>query len=158
MPYIFSDPFERESLWYPLVKYIRAALLDFYMRGGTACITAKTAGEAAFTAIERGQAGTCYPIDQETLTWSQMLNRIAHADGRTVRVVTLPSWAIKLGMFGVFRVHKLQGKENGFDLRDFTAMQIAETFLDPEQSLKALGYEMDDLEEAFNASVASGEL
>jgi dihydroflavonol-4-reductase len=153
LPYIFGDPLWRKPLWCPLVKYMRTAPLIFYMRGGSACITAKTVGKAAFNAIERGHASTCLPIGQENLTWTQLLIRLALADRRMIRVVTLPSWAIKLGMFGILLIHKLQGKEAGLNLRYFAQLQTAETFLDLESSQKALGYELDDLDESFKETV-----
>jgi nucleoside-diphosphate-sugar epimerase len=155
LPYIFGDPLGRKPLWYPLVMYIRAAPLVFYMRGGTACITAKTVGKAAFSAIERGLASACYPIGQENLTWTQMLTRLARADGLTVRVVMLPSWIIKTGMFGVLLIHKLQGKEGGLNLRYFAQLQTAEAFLDPHPSQEALGYQTGGLDEAFQETVAA---
>ena len=155
LPYIFGDPLGRKSLWYPLVKYIRVAPLVFYMHGGTACITAKTVGKAAFSVIERGHAGTCYPIGQENLTWTQMLTRLAYADGRKVRVVRLPSWAIHLGMLRVLLNHKLQKKEAGLHLRYFAQLQAAETFLDPQPSQEVLGYQTSGLDVAFQETVAA---
>lgn len=153
LPYIFGDSLWRKPLWYPLVKYIRSAPLVFYMHGGTACISSKTVARAAFSAMERGHAGTCYPIGQENLTWTQLLTRLARSDGRTVRVVKLPSWLINFGMLGVLLSHKLQGKEAGLNLRYFAQLQTAETFLDPQPSKDALGYQTSDLDEAFQETV-----
>ncbi|MFA5872837.1 MAG: hypothetical protein WC832_02625 [Anaerolineales bacterium] len=45
------------------------------MKGGTACISTRIVGRAIVAAVERGQAGKCYPIGQENLTWTQMLSR-----------------------------------------------------------------------------------
>ncbi len=155
LPYIFGAmPIPGwKPLWMPLVKYMRSSPVIFYMKGGTACISARTVGRAIVAAVERGEVGKCYPIGQENLTWTQMLSRLAAADGRRVRVVALPAWVIKLGMLGVLLVHKLHGKEGGLNLRYFAPLQIAETFLDPEPSRKALGYELDDLDEAFRETV-----
>lgn len=153
LPYVFGDPLGRKPLWYPLVKYIRAAPLAFYMRGGTACITAKMVGKAAFGVIEHGHGSTCYPIGQENLIWDQMLTRLARADGRTVRVVSLPSWVIKISMLGIWLIHKLQMREGGLNLRYFSALQTAETFIDPEPSRNALGYELDNLDVSFRETV-----
>ena len=155
LPYIFGDPLGRKSLWYPLVKYVRAAPLVFYMHGGTACITAKTVGKAAFSVIERGHASTFYPIGQENLTWTQILTRLAYAGGRKVRVVRLPSWVIHLGMLGVLLIHKLQKKEAGLNLRYFAQLQAAETFLDPQPSQEVLGYQIGGLDVAFQETVAA---
>jgi nucleoside-diphosphate-sugar epimerase len=153
LPYIFGDLLGRKPLWYPLVKYIRAAPLVFYMCAGTASITAKTVGKAAFSVIERGHASTCYPIGQENLTWTHMLTRLARADGRMIRVVRLPSWFINIGMFGVLLIQKLQRKEGGLNLSHFVQLQTAETYLDPQPSQKALGDQTGGLDEAFQETV-----
>jgi nucleoside-diphosphate-sugar epimerase len=142
-----------KPLWTPLVKYIRSSKSLYYMKGGTACISAETVGRAVFGAVERGEAGKGYPVGQENLTWAEMLTRLATADERQVRVVTLPVWVAKLGMFGVLLSHQLQGKEGGLNLRYFTPLQTAETFLDPTPSQKALDYEPGSLDEAFQETV-----
>jgi hypothetical protein len=49
--------------------------------------------------------------------------------------------------------HQLQGKEGGLNLRYFAVLQTAETFLNPEPSQEALGYEPGDLENAFRQTV-----
>lgn len=142
-----------KPLWKPLIKYIRASPLLLYMRGGTACVSAETVGKAAFGAIEHGLPGEYYPLGQENLTWTQMLNRLARADGRKARVVTLPSWIINLGMHGVWLVHALQGKESGLNPRHFTMLQNAETFIDPQPTQKSLDYQTGNLDKAFQETV-----
>ena len=153
LPYIFGDTLGRKPLWYPLVKYIRSSRVLFYMKGGSACITAETVGQAVIGAIERGQAGKCYPIGDENLTWPELLTRLAAADGRRIKVLTLPTWLIKLGLYGLWLVHQIQGKESGLDSRYFASLQTAETFLDPLPSKQALGYETGGLDKAFQKTV-----
>jgi hypothetical protein len=82
-----------------------------------------------------------------------MLTRLARAGGRTIRVITLPSWVIKIGMFVVMIAHKLQGRESGLNLRYFAQLQTAKTFIDPQSSKEALGYQTDYLDEAFQETV-----
>jgi nucleoside-diphosphate-sugar epimerase len=155
LPYIFGSlPIPGwKPLWTPLVRYLRFSRLIFYMKGGTACISARTAGRAIAAAIERGEAGERYPIGQENLTWAEMLERLARADGRRVRVVALPVWLVRLGLMGLWLRHELQGKEAGLDPRHFAQVQTAETFLDARASQSALGFESADLDEAFAATV-----
>ena len=155
LPYIFGGmPVSGwKPLWAPLVKYTRSARTIFYMQGGSACITVKTAGQAVVGALEHGEAGKCYPICDENLTWSELLTRLAAADGRQVRVVSLPTWLIKIGLNGLWLVHQLLGREAGLDPRYFAPMQTAETFLDPAPSAKVLGYKPVSLDEAFQATV-----
>jgi dihydroflavonol-4-reductase len=155
LPYIFGSMPVRgwKPLWTPLVKYIRSMKTIFYMKGGTACITAEMVGQAVYGAVERGHASACYPIGGENLTWAEMLTRLAAADGRQVRVVTLPTFLIKLGLMAVWLVDKLKGKESGLDYLYFASLQTANTFLDPEPSSRALGYDPGGLDEAFRKTV-----
>ena len=155
LPYIFGGipvPGWR-PLWKPLVSYLRSAGTIFYMKGGTACIAVETVGRAVVGVVEHGLASTCYPIGGENLTWTEMLTRLAAADGRQVQVIPLPRWVVQLGMWGVSLVHWLQGKESGLDLRHFASLQTAETYLDPQPSQGALGYESADLRDAFRQTV-----
>lgn len=157
LPYIFGAlPAPGwKPLWTPLIKYLRSFQTLLYMPGGTACISAHTVGRAVVAAVERGQAGTRYPIGQENLTWEQMLNRLADAEGRQVRVLPLPRWLIHLALHIVALGHALAGKEGGLNLRHFAPVQTAQTFLDPESSRRALGYTFGDLDEAFRATMAA---
>jgi nucleoside-diphosphate-sugar epimerase len=155
LPYIFGSlPIPGwKPLWTPLVKYIRLMKTVFYMRGGTACISARTVGRAIVAAVERGEAGKCYPIGQENLTWPQMLARLASADGRQVSVKTLPTWLIAAALQGNLLSHQLKGKQSGLNQRYFASLQTAETYIDPELSRRALSYELDNLDEAFKETV-----
>lgn len=155
LPYIFGNfPLPGwKPLWTPLVRYQRSSRLVFYMKGGTACVSARTVGRAVAAAAERGEAGARYPIGQENLTWTEMLTRLAAADGRQVRVAALPRGLIHAAMQGVHLWHTVKGRESGLNLRYFAALQTAETFLDPDASRRALGYEAGDLEEAFRQTV-----
>jgi len=155
LPYIFGDPLGRRPLWYPLIRYLRFAPVIFYPKGGSACVSVETVRQAIVGAIERGQAGACYPIGDENLTWPELLIRLAAADGRRVRVMTLPTWLVKVGLYGLWTLHQIQGKEAGLDPRYFAPLQTAETFLDPQPSKLALGYQTGGLDEAFRQTVAA---
>jgi dihydroflavonol-4-reductase len=157
LPYIFgSIPVKGwKSLWTPIVNYVRLSPYVIYMKGGTACITAKTVGQAVVGALERGEASQCYPIGDENLTWSEMLTRLAAADGRHVQVINLPTWLVKVGFYVLWLVHQLLGKEAGLDPRYFAPLQMAETFIDPVPSQEALGYLTGGLDQAFQETVRS---
>ena len=157
LPYVFGAlPAPGwEPLWTPLVRYIRLSPVVCYTAGGSACISSGVAGEAVAAAIERGQAGERYPIGQENLSWAQLITRLARADGRTVRVVTVPTPFARLGLGAVQFAHRLQGKEGGLDLPRFTAVQTAQADIDPARSRSALGYALDDLDLAFRETVAA---
>jgi nucleoside-diphosphate-sugar epimerase len=157
LPYIFGKlpiPGWR-PLWSPLVKYLVSSKKVFYMRGGSACISARTVGRAVIAAVENGKAGNCYPIGQANLSWVELLSRLAHAGGREIQVVILPDWLLKLGGVGLWMMHTLRGKESGLDPRRFLPLQTAQTFIDPDASYAALGMDgvPDDLDEALFATV-----
>ena len=61
LPYIFGAmPIPGwKPLWTPLVKYIRSSKTIFYMKGGTACISARTLGRTILAAVERGESRKC---------------------------------------------------------------------------------------------------
>jgi nucleoside-diphosphate-sugar epimerase len=155
LPYIFGGmPIHGwKSLWEPLIKYIRFTSTVLYMKGGSACISAKAVGQAIVGALEHGEPGTCYPISDENLTWSALLTRLAAADGHQIRVVRLPDWIIKIGLYGLWLIHGLLGREAGLDPRYFAALQTAETFIDSKSSQEALAYKTGGLDQAFRDTV-----
>jgi hypothetical protein len=157
LPYIFGSlqvPGWR-PLWAPLVGYVRSSRTLLYTRGGTACISARTVGRAVLAALDRGRPGQAYPIGGENLSWTQMLTRLAQADGREVRVKLLPTRLIDAAMKAVWLLHRIQGREGGLDLRRFAPLQTAETFLDPQATAASLGYQPDDLDTALRETVAA---
>jgi dihydroflavonol-4-reductase len=156
LPYIFGTlPVPGwKPLWTPLVKYIRSSKTLFYMKGGTACISARVVGRAIVAAVERGEPGKAYPIGQENLSWPQMLGRLAAADGREVKkVLTVPAGLIHIAMQGVLLSHALKGIEGGLNMRYFAPLQTAETYVDPAISQQALVYDLDSLDDSFRETV-----
>lgn len=155
LPYIFGDPKGRRPLWYPLVKYIRAFPLTFYMAGGTACIAASTVGKAAFEAIQFDHAESCYPIGQENLSWEQLLTRLAAADHRKIKVIPVPRWMIKIGMLLIHRVHNFKGLESGLNLRYFAELQTIYTYIPPTSFQSPESGFPEELDSAFQGTVAA---
>ncbi len=157
IPYVFGAmPIPGWTpLWAPLVKYFRATSTVLYSKGGTACVTATVVGRAVAAALERGKAGRIYPLGQENLTWSNLLTRLARADNRQIRVVTLPTVAIDALFSGVQLFHHLQNKEAGLDLRHLAELQTADMFIAPGAARRALGIELDSLDDAFRQTVAA---
>ena len=155
LPYIFGRmPVHGwKSLWEPLIKYIRFTTIVFYMKGGSACISAKAVGQAIIGALEHGEPGKFYPIGDENLTWSDLLTRLAAANGRQIRVVSLPDWIIKIGLYGLWLIYGLLGREAGLDPRYFAALQTAETFIDSKSSQETLAYKTGGLDQAFRDTV-----
>jgi dihydroflavonol-4-reductase len=155
LPYIFGSMPGRMPLWSPLVDYIRASRTLFYTRGGSACVSVKTVAEAIVAAIENGQGGEYYLIGDENLGWEEMLQGLADAMGLRRKVITLPNWVVKPGVFFLKLVHSIQGKEGGLDPMHLLDLQANETFFDPESARQALGFQHGDLKQAFADTVAA---
>jgi nucleoside-diphosphate-sugar epimerase len=155
LPYIFGAAPNRLPLWAPLLDYLRSTQTIYYTRGGTACVSVKAVGQAIAGAVEKGRGGQAYPIGEVNLTWGQMLTRLAKADGRDIRVVSLPNALLDPALWGLWLVHRLQGKESGLDPRHLLDLQAAETFFDPAPAQAELGFENGLLEGAFAETVAA---
>jgi hypothetical protein len=153
LPYIFGAMPGRTPLWAPLIRYIRYPIPLFYPRGGTNAVPVRQVAEAIVGAIEVGKAGEIYQIGDENLTWEAMLTRLAKAAEIRKRVITLPDWIIRGGMWLVELYFKLQEKEGGLALVHFTDLQTAQTFFDPTGSRTALGYSQGGLDQAFKETV-----
>jgi len=155
LPYIFGAVTGRKPLWSPLVRYLRSPIPLFYPRGGTNAVSVKQIAEAIVGAVERGKGGEIYQIGDENLTWEALLTRLGKAAGVEKRVITLPDWIVRGGMALVEQYHRIQGREGGLDLVEFTKLQTSQTFFDPSQSRDALGYGSGGLDEAFKETVAA---
>jgi len=155
LPYIFGAAPHRTPLWAPLLDYLRSTKTVYYTQGGTACVSVKAVAQAIVGALETGQGGQAYPIGETNLTWSEMLTRLAKAEGLDIRVVTLPNALIRPALWGLWLFHWLQGKESGLDPRHLLDLQSAYTFFDPLPAQTELGFESGLLELAFAETVAA---
>jgi len=153
LPYIFGTMPGRTPLWKPLIKYAVSRMPLFYPRGGTTCVTVKQVAQAITGAVEKGEAGACYPIGGENLTWVELLTRITRLAGREKRVITLPDWLVRAGAIFIKGLHWLQGRESGLDPVQFISLQTAETYIDPAISQSKLGYESGGLDVALLETV-----
>ncbi|QKK01726.1 MAG: hypothetical protein HND55_03060 [Pseudomonadota bacterium] len=75
----------------------------------------------ACLAVGGASAGTWWLAGGETLAYPDMVRRIAAARGRSVRVVVLPCWLLKIGL----RIARLAGR-----LRDVTPVMIERQRMD----------------------------
>jgi dihydroflavonol-4-reductase len=154
LPYIFGATPGRVPLWAPLVRYVRSPLpVLFYPKGGTNMVAVQHVAEAIAGALEQGRGGERYLVGEENLTWSAWLARLSALAGRRKRVISLPTWLIRLALQGVRLHHQRQGREGGLDPVELAALQTRDTFFDPEPPRRALGYGQGGLEAALAATV-----
>lgn len=154
LPYIFGTMPGRMPLWKPLIKYAVSWFPLLYPRGGTTCVTVNQVAQAIAGAVEQGEAGKCYPIGGENLTWEQLLGKFCAATGKHKRVITLSDEVVTFGTLLVKLLHQVQGREGGLNPVHFVRLQTANTFIDPAESQAALGYSPADLDAAIRETVA----
>jgi dihydroflavonol-4-reductase len=152
LPYIFGSAPGQRPLWCPLVRYLGAAPVVFYPRGGSNVVTVEHVAEAIAGAAERGADGR-FLIGDENLRWREFLGRLSAAAGRRRLVVTLPDWSLQPALAMVKLGHRLRGREAGLDPTRLLPLQTAELFFDPEPAQKALGFGGGGLDAAFDRTV-----
>ncbi len=154
LPYIFGQMPGRIPIWKPLVDYVHWPLpWVFYPKGGSAMVSVEHVAEAIAGALEQGEGQTRYLIGDENLTWQEFLTRLASAAGWRKKVISLPTWIVRIGLFGVQILHKLQGREGGLDPVSFIDLQTRNTFFDPIPAQIALGFSGGGLDPAFKETV-----
>jgi dihydroflavonol-4-reductase len=145
LPYIFGSMPGKIPLWKPLVGYIKSSLPLFYPAGGTACVSVNQVAQEIRGAVEHGGPGKCYPIGGTNLTWVQLMEEISRLAGKPKRVITLPTWLVKVGAWCLRIAHDLKGLESGLEFVAFIDLQTRNTFIDPQDSQSALQYSNEDL-------------
>ncbi len=157
LPYIFGTMPGRLPLWTFLIDILRGMGSTVYYpqkRGGTAMVTAGQVAKAAAGALERGAGGTSYPVGGINMAWSEFIPLLLSAMGSQARIVHLPKFLYKLGNAKIARDHARQNKEGGLDLVALAEIMYREAYIDPEPSMKALGYGDDDVRAAIRKTVA----
>jgi hypothetical protein len=154
LPYIFGAVPGRTPLWSPLVRYIRSTRTLLYPQGGTACVSARAVAQATISALGRQIGFYADPVVDENLTWTQMLQRLAAADQREIRVLSVPGPWLSPVLWGVWGLHSLTSRQTGLDPRHVLDLVAAQTFLDcPRQGPDGLRYDTGLLDDAFRETV-----
>ena len=153
LPYIFGSMPGKIPLWKPLVNYIKSSFPLFYPAGGTACVSVNQVAQAIRGAVEHGEPGKCYPIGGTNLTWVQLMEEISRLAGKPKRVITIPTWLVKVGAWCLRFVHDLKGLESGLEPVAFIDLQTRNTFIDPKSSQSVLQYSSENLTSALTDTV-----
>lgn len=157
LPYIFGTMPGRLPLWTFLLDILSGmgkTVLYPQKSGGTAMVTAEQVAKASVGALERGAVGSSYPIGGVNMPWSEFIPLLLEAMGSSARVRHLPKFLYKLGNLSIAREHSRSGKEGGLDLIALAEIMYRYAYIDPEPSMKALGYGHDDVHAAIRRTVA----
>ena len=125
----------------------------FFLKGGTAAVTAHQIGVAAIGAIEQGTGGTSYPLGGINLTWSDLAGRFFSIWGKEKMLINI--YPSIFGIFGFLSSIPIffRNKSRGLNIAKFAEFQYMDAFIDPEPSMKALGYTHEDYDLALSAMV-----
>lgn len=152
LPYILGSLPGRVPPWTFLFSMLagRGKKAFFFMEGGTAAVTARQVGQAVMGAIEGSSGGSAYPLGGCNLRWTDFARAFFESSGIRKELIGIPPWLFRA--FGSFdyAFAALRGKERGLSLRRFAEFQYMEAFIDPETSMKALGYPHDDYRSALD--------
>lgn len=149
LPYIFGSMPGKTPLWKPLISYVISSFPLIYPAGGTTCVSVTQVAQAIRGALEHGEPGKSYPIGGLNLTWTQLLEEISRLAGKRKRVISLPTWIVKVGAWCLKTVHDIKGLESGLEPVAFVDLQTRNTFIDPHISQATLKYNNDAITQAL---------
>lgn len=149
LPYIFGASPGRKPLWYPLVKYLKNSSTIYYTHGGTNVVSVETVAQAIVGAAKHGRDSHHYTIGSENMTWSMMLNGLMAAMNVDKKIVILPNWLVRVGLFFLYAWHVLHGRESGLNPLYLADLQTRNTFFNPASSRTALKFGKSDMSKAF---------
>ncbi|MGP7960416.1 NAD-dependent epimerase/dehydratase family protein [Sanguibacter sp. A247] len=157
LPYIFGMMPGRMPLWEMFVNRIAATHGAIHVqRGSTSAVTVAQVAQAAVGAMERGEHGGHYAINDYALTYREFHEIICTELGRdTSDVVTVPLEAILPAMEQYDAATAAAGKEHGIHLVDSAVFQDRDAVTDPGLTHEALGIVHEDVRAAIVATIRS---
>lgn len=161
LPYIFGTQPGRKPVWTVLIEQI--AFMDkwpftMYPKGGTAMLTVHQVGQSiAGAALKKGPGFEAIPIGMYNMKWDKFLGIVYEARGMHNRkIVGVPPWMMKMGMYKIVKDYKNRGIESGMDPLQLPYIMDYDLFIDNKYCLE-LGVEEDDIESAITDSIRVSE-
>lgn len=158
LPYIFGTQPGRKPVWVILIEQIK--MMDklpctLYPKGGTAMLTCRQVGEVICGAAEREVPGyEAIPIAMYNQTWKEFLKIVyaARGMGENRKIISIPPWMMKMGMFKVANDYKKRGIDSGMDPFNLPDIMDINLFIDRKYS-EELGATEDDIKSAIYDSI-----
>lgn len=152
LPYVLGTQAGKVPRWTFLFALLAAPgkRSPYFMKGGTAAVTAVQVGQATINAMEQGQGGTAYPISGKNYKWTDFAKAYFNVTQKEKSLMALPPAVFSLfGMISSFLLY-VQGKEQGMNLRKYGDILYMDAYIDPEYSMSHLGYTHDDYDNALS--------
>lgn len=162
LPYIFGTQPGRKPVWTVLIEQI--GVMDkwpftMYPKGGTAMLTCRQVGQAIAGAAEREKAGfEAIPIGMYNMKWTEFLSIVYEARGMGAdrKILSVPPFAMKLGMIKVAADYKKRKIDSGMDPFNLPDIMDLDLFIN-DTYCRALGVQDDDIREAIADSIRVSE-
>ena len=161
LPYIFGTLPGIKPVWTILIEQIASMdklKFTMYPKGGTAMLTvdqvAQTIAGAAEKLGNEFKGFHAWPIGMYNLTWKEFLRIVydARGMGKNRKIISVPSWLMKMGMGKTIKEYKRKGIESGLDPKYLPNIMNLNLFID-NSITKSLGVEEADIEAAIFDSV-----
>lgn len=161
LPYIFGTQKGRKPVWTILIEQLAGMdKLSFtmYPKGGTAMLTVRQVGEAIAGATEKlgeeFKGFYAWPIAMYNYNWKQFLKIVYNARGmgENRKVISIPSWVMRMGLGNIIKEYKEKGIEPGLDPKYLPNIMNINLFIDNKYA-KALGVQEDDMTAAIFDSI-----
>ena len=130
-----------------------------YPAGGTAMLTVRQVGQVIAGAAEQTTGAKAYPISMYNLTWKEFLKIVYEARGMGARrkIISIPPWAMKMGVTSVVKEYAEKGIEGGMDPLELPYIMDINLFI-PDSYAKELGATEDDIRAAIFDSIRVSQL
>jgi len=157
LPFVFGRAPGRVPRWESLVNRVAAADGAVHVqRGSTSSVTARQVGQAVVGAIEAGEHGGLYPLNDYDLTYRELYEIVCTELGRDPSsVLTVPLAAVVPAMAHVDDAAAASGKEHGIHLVDVAQFEERDAVTDPALTLDVLGVVHEDVRAEIVATVRS---
>lgn len=155
LPYIFGQMPGRMPLWEMFVNRVAATEGAVHVqRGSTSAVTVRQVAQAAVGAMEQGEHGGRYAINDYELSYRELNEIICAELGRDVSdVVTVPLEAVLPAMEQYDAATAAAGKEHGIHLVDAAVFQDRAAVTDPAVTQGVLGIVHEDVRAEIVATI-----
>jgi nucleoside-diphosphate-sugar epimerase len=154
LPYIFGTQKGRKPVWLFIAKMIKNSRGKCipYPKGGTTMVTVKQVGQAIAGALEKNKGANTYPVGWYNMSWKQWLEIFSEGMNCKKSVITIPTFMYNIFAKKLAKGFKDRNIETGLEMKEFSKIMTANTFIDKDIIERELGVKPDDIEKAIKES------
>jgi dihydroflavonol-4-reductase len=144
LPFVFGKVIGADSLWKPLIAYLKSRWPIFAPKGGTAVVSIDEVTRVAVEALRLDSGLVSLQPAMKNMTWRQLFAEISKATGIERRIYPLPKSVFDLGLKLLSIYHFSIWKEGGLNFSKLSSLVTRELFLPCKQ---------DSMDEAFRQTI-----